>query len=175
VLSFAMFFIIIIINPILINEYKYNELIISYSNFAFSIGSLFGTIFFRYFLKYKLNYFQILKNILYITLIIYSIYPIYIYFNPFFDSKLYQIIYILLRLSEGFLIAGFYIISQYFIGYKLINNPYKGTINSLLTSKIMLTKFIAPILASTFILYISKPIYIYSSNINNGNTYYIDK
>lgn len=152
VFIFSIFFTNIILNPILIQDYNFKEHIISYSNMFLSIGLFTSTFIIRYILTFRFNYLKIINYGLLILISLSIIYIVLIILNKQYDSVYIQYTYVVLRIIEGMGTNMVLFVSSYIIGLKLINNDMKGTINGIVTSKIYLIKFIAPIIASYLIL-----------------------
>jgi len=160
-LSFATFFVNVIINPILIKDFHFEEVIINYSAMGFSIGFFLGTFFIRYILNHKINFFKTLNNFITFFMFIQLILLIYVYFSQIFDNNIYQSFYILIRLVEGFGATSVFFVIGYLISFKLLNNPYKGTLQGFYNSKSYAIKFLSPLIGSAFVLYTQEPLLLY--------------
>lgn len=160
IFTFSIFFTNILINPILIKNFNFQEHIISYSNMLLSAGLFISTFFIRYLLTFRFNYLKIVNYGLLLLIVNNSFYLLVIYFNKIDPNSYLQYTYILLRALEG---AGSNMVMftfSYILSLKLMRNDFKGTINGLLLSKNYLIKFIAPIMASYIILIFSNDLII---------------
>jgi MFS family permease len=165
IVAFNIFLINIIINPILINDFHFNEILLSYSNLFLSIGLFSGTLLFRYLLDYRVNFIYLLKKSILVFFIVILLYIPYIYFNPVHFNVFYQSLFLIFRFFEGILSGGIGFIIQFLIGYKLINNNFKGFINSLISSKFYFAKFIGPIIGSFLFLHLGTVFVLYYINL----------
>ena len=147
----ATFVVNILIAPILIQEYGYTVGIIASGNLFLGVGLFFGSFFTRYILQFKINYFRFFKRIIMMLFILQITYVVHATFNQSIDTWWYEAIYILSRLIEGALGGSLIFLIDFLIGYKLINNKYRGTLQGSVTSGRNAIKFLAPIIGGLLI------------------------
>jgi hypothetical protein len=147
----ATFVVNILIAPILIQDYGYTAEIIASGNLFLGVGLFFGSFFTRYILQFKINYFRFFKRIIMIFFILQIIYVVHATFNKSIDTWWYETIYIVARLIEGTMAGSLIFLIDFLIGYKLINNKYRGTLQGSITSGRNAIKFLAPIIGGLLI------------------------
>jgi hypothetical protein len=150
-LNFSIFFINIIINPILIKNYGFHYHTLSFSNIALILGMVSSTFVFRYLLEHKINYITYLKKMICIFIIVQMSLSFHIYLNQKIDNIYFEYLYLILRFFEGIVSNGIGFFVSFLLGIKLLNNEYKMTLSSLIYFKTLIVKLIAPILA-TFLI-----------------------
>lgn len=147
----ATFIVNILIAPILIQEYGYTEGIIANGNLFLGIGLFVGSLFTRYILQFKINYFRFFQRIMVMLFILQIIYVAHATFNQSMDAWWYGPIYTVSRLIEGALAGSLIFLTDFLIGYKLVNNEYRGTLQGSLTSSRNAIKFLSPIIGGLLI------------------------
>lgn len=152
-LTFSIFVSGSIINPILIDSYNFSENILSFSNIFLSLGAFISTLYNRKIFEYKINYFYHLKITILSMILLFCIFLIYIPLNLFINSINYQYLIYIIRFIEGFFAIQAFFIINYLLNYKILKNEFKGTINSLLSTKYNIFKIIAPIVGGFLITY----------------------
>lgn len=148
---FAAFFVNIIITPILIRDYGFAESTLSHGNMGLILGISLGTIFTRYILQFKINYFWYLRRPLEaLVLVQLGFIGLATAVNQYPEYPL-QSIYPVFRFIEGFAQGQLTFVVVYLLGYKMMSNQYKGSIQGMLLSSRFVIKFITPIMAGALI------------------------
>jgi len=148
---YAVFTVNVIATPILIKGYNFTEEMLSIANIAMIAGLAVGAVFSRYILSFKLNYFKFITRNILLMAMIQVVYVSIAEANAFFDSYIIQYAYALVRFVEGFLSGLINFTIAYLLGYKLVYNNYKGTIQGILSSKSYIIKILAPLAATSIV------------------------